>query len=1477
MTAEMERSMTHSGQAPFAIPARARSVSLGAAAGLGLLLALAGASSANAQTAGSAIQAKSEAIAPPATKLKTAALVAPADARTYFTTATTHTVGLSGSGAASPEIAVLAKSLVGGRNVQTADGRDAFARNVLDYVRNNIGVEFRYGLSKGGVGALIDQSGTPFDQAELMVLLLAQGGVSSSYVTGEATLTPAQFGFWTGLVQNLDATGQTFTVNAKAACELLADGGVPAVVNNASSCSGLGGALSGVTVSHIWVQVAGVNYDPSFKAHVLRAGIDVPAAMGCGTQSASTCGSTVSSAGMSGASQSTTAAGVAFIADYNLAAAKSAHDGLKANLAGYIKTHNLNGQGLNASITDVLGGKELGPQSGSVAPLSYAPAATWIGGVPDSYRTKLKVKVNPSVCGAFFADEIAGRALVYKRNIIAGADVFAVDGQPISNLGYAPAGTCGAIASPYVQIEVDHPYPAQGGAYGDDVVNFKPVDPPSDETGGNRRSRSSYLYYEGGIGVTPRPYVAGQQSATDWPEQNYLSVAPVMIVHGFGQAGLSAQKSMSDRIAVAPSSQEKCAITTINSRPTARVCNYDQHAVVAETFASMRTLMDKLVDGVGKTVTTRHHDVGLVYAGRASGLALMTVQESLSIAPASGVAADRQAAFDMNALALSEAESRSNAIDSAPGISAARAFFAKGFSTTLTGKAGKVYDISPAQMASYVAALPKQASVNNSDGTVSYGSYCINYLDAMGTAVAAPGCWRHLALQDVANQGYSTLIMEGGQGELFYNGTAERAFTLWEYVKGGTTIGDGLKTAIKTTELIDQASLRRKFLSVSPSSGDLTFSPGADIVTGAGDFPASLPLLRTFSPAAKEGGRNTGSFYGGDGGVASLFESTAVTSSGPDSQYHDRLGAGWTHNYQVRLVRSNDLSYQLGSENAFFASEMIANLQIIRDLGVSGSLQNKLASIFAINNMDRTTAGYLGGTYNTIAVMKGAAATTFHLMFNGEWVAATEPEARLNATLTKYTSRTGEEITFSPYRYDDVTVNTSGNSLVGATSGYDSYRILKADRWSFPNGMAVDFQYDAYVLSNPPGCPPQMSNPQYNGQYGYLLKKVSNNLGRELNFEYDNQWVRQTISQPCKSGYEEGVIYPGYVYTAVNFSTYRLKKVTDEDQRSVTFALDNGSVTVNANTFTVTDPMGYVTQYGYEPAADSPAPAVARRRDYQLRRWFSPRDGQHAYQAIRYDDLNRVVQITDRNGNLTKYYPSGLFGSELWKRTDLVDGVGNVTTLNFDEKNGNTLIRNPLGAVTLNKYDNASRLISSIMPEGNEKRISYDIRGNVTQTCLLPKSPTHTGCSRALGDIVTSTSYVEGETVINCTNLKTCNSPASETDAMSGVVSYSWDPDTGELLQKKSPADEKGVQPQIDLVYTPYGPSGSTFVLLTTKTEKISSGSSVATNYEYDASNHYVLKSVTVDTGGLNIRTCVKFDARGNLTGTTDPRSGSCP
>ncbi|CAL4869724.1 hypothetical protein MMA231_04016 (plasmid) [Asticcacaulis sp. MM231] len=1286
-------------------------------------------------------------------------------------------------------------------------------------------------------------------------MLLRERGITANYIVGDATLTAAQFGQWTGLVKSLNDSTQSFVVDAQVACQLLADGGIGAIVNGSSDCATLSGNLNSITFSHIWVQANGTIYDPSFKTYTLRTGIDLPSAMSCGTQAAPSCGTTVKNAGMVGATQGV-ANGIPYVDNYNLGGAKTANDTLKSNLATYIKTQNINGQGVAASVYDVLGGRQLNAQSGPAAPLSYNARTTWSGGVPDQFRTVLRVKAG-TACGSFFADETSGRALVYVRALTAGAsNFFSVDGTNISTLSYVPAGSCSAIAAPYAQIQVDHPYAAAAGTYADDIVNFKTVDPPSDEVGFYRQMRAAYLYWDGGISATPAQYVPSQGLyPTHYPEQNYLTYAPITIVQKFGQAGPSAHKSMSDRIALKNPNGLSCGITTTATRLVSRECQFDEHAVVGEAFGTIRTYADTLVDGVGKSVSSRHHDIGIVYAGRMQGLAIMSLQESVSVTAQSGTAQDRNAAFDMHALMLAEAESRANAVDGSQGISAATAFF--GYQPVQsTTKASRVYDVSAANMSTYLLMTPHQDKVANTDGSFTYGHFCIKYLDLNNNSLGPDGCWRHLALQDVANQGYSTLMMQGAQSELFYKAgsgsvSSERAFTLWEYVKGGTTVGDALSTAMKSVEVVDASTLRRKFLSVSPSSGEMSYVAGPDIVTGTGDFPYSLPFVRTFSPTYSEKSRNSSTYYyTTSGGLASTASGSSVTG-GPDSQYHDRLGGGWTHNYQVMKLHSTDLEYALGSISAYLGSEFIANLEITRELGTSSDLQTKLGAMFALYNIQREIGPY---TYNTVMVRTGAQPVVFHRMFDGTLFSPQSPTAQISSQ-GSYISASGEVITFSPYRYDQATITHDTQTLVGSPSSYSNYvKIFKADNWTFPNGFQLNFQYAPYVLSTGDNCYLDQYNTvihqPYTGQFGYLLYSVTNSVGHKLVFNFEKKWTRQASTSSC---------------AMTSFYTYALKSVADETGRTATF--DNGGQ-INGNYFTATDPLNHVTRYEYNKGSGGGEVDLTVRNDYQLRRWFTAKDASVPYQKLQYDGMSRVVRLIDRNSHTKSYYYSGLYGAEEWKRSESLDGVGNVTIDIFDNKNGNIFSRSPSGRVTTKTFDNMSRLVRTTLPEGNGSLKSYDLRGNLIQERKFSKTCA-VGAQTCADDINTFTSYVEGPTVVNCLNNIVCDKPATETDALGNIKNYTWNTTTGELTNIKLPAGRTGPRPETDYLYTAH--NGIRF--LTSKIEKIGASQSLTTTYSYDPSNHYVLKDVTVDPTGLNLTTSLTYDTLGNLISVDGPRT----
>ena len=318
--------------------------------------------------------------------LTTAPLVTPTNAWSYYGTATTHTIGVAAPTTTPPEIMEIARALGAGRYSNTA-----YATAVYEYVRNNIANDFRFGLSKGARGALIDQSGTAFDQAQLMVALLRQGNVSATYQGGTISVTASQFGLWTGLVTGLVENTQTFSVQAQAACQFLADGGIPAAINGSTSCTGLTGNLSTsgtpVVMAHVWVLANGTIYDPAFKLNVLKTGFNLAQSIGCGTQAAPTCGSTIYNL----VPAPTTVSGTTNLQMIQSVPQSTIETQLKAYgtaLETAVKSYNATNF-TNALVQDLVGGMLIDltqpTTAGSLLPLSAysTPQYAWTGDIPD--------------------------------------------------------------------------------------------------------------------------------------------------------------------------------------------------------------------------------------------------------------------------------------------------------------------------------------------------------------------------------------------------------------------------------------------------------------------------------------------------------------------------------------------------------------------------------------------------------------------------------------------------------------------------------------------------------------------------------------------------------------------------------------------------------------------------------------------------------------------------------------------------------------------------------------------------------------------------------------------------------------------------------------------------------------------------------------------------------------------------------------
>ena len=438
------------------------------------------------------VAAPTETAAPavPSVRILKGALVSPTTAAAYYTS-TAATDGLCrdfGPSGLKAQLADICPSSGRPREPEIKELARALRNDpdlIYEYVRNRIDTEFLFGAHKGALGVVIDASGTPFDQAKLLVELLREAGYAASYRYGTVTLDNASFTAWTGLSQ------------AKAACEFLATSGVPATINGASpSDCALSGNVSSVTMAHVWVQVQingqSVSLDPSLKIYEhIQTLPTLKTDMGFAAGDA---GSTARQGAQQGA-----ISGQDYVADLNDSGLETRLRTQAAALINRIGAtpesghRDLRGGG----VWDLVGGRRLKaatrPSGGwrGGEPSNYAASATW-SAIPDVYRARLVVAADRPWGGgvetvfssvSFFVDEIYGRRLEIASTQMACstqsdpgcsyqayAPTLILDGvtlltsTSVSDLDLLPLN---------VDLAADHPFAAENGTFGDATVEKK--------------------------------------------------------------------------------------------------------------------------------------------------------------------------------------------------------------------------------------------------------------------------------------------------------------------------------------------------------------------------------------------------------------------------------------------------------------------------------------------------------------------------------------------------------------------------------------------------------------------------------------------------------------------------------------------------------------------------------------------------------------------------------------------------------------------------------------------------------------------------------------------------------------------------------------------------------------------------------------------------------------------------------------------
>lgn len=277
---------------------------------------------------------------------------------------------------------------------------------------------------------------------------------------------------------------------------------------------------------------------------------------------------------------------------------------------------------------------------------------------------------------------------------------------------------------------------------------------------------------------------------------------------------------------------------------------------------------------------------------------------------------------------------------------------------------------------------------------------------------------------------------------------------------------------------------------------------------------------------------------------------------------------------------------------------------------------------------------------------------------------------------------------------------------------------------------------------------------------------------------------------------------------------------------------------------------------------------------------------------------DRVIRQAYPGGEAVDYVYTGDLGCRTNTQVNATNAISATTSV---KPNGITVdeVKDPLLRQSLFSWTGGNTdaflpqptlVASATNPEGDRTEYTYDARGNVTS--VRKKAKPNTG----LADIVTSATYPD----TSCANRKTCNKPATTTDARGNITNYTYDPVHGGILTETGPAPTS-TQPRPQTRYTyvqryaqilnstgsfvqaatpVWLPASKSFCK--TGAAPCVSSDEVKTTYDYGpttGANNLLLRGIVVDAGVLKLRTCYGYDSVGRKISETRPRAGltSCP
>lgn len=954
-------------------------------------------------------------------------------------------------------------------------------QKIFGFVKNNIRYELRYGAQKGAVGAIIDRSGTAFDQAQLLVELLRAAGYGASYQVGTITLTWPEFTAWTGIS------------DPAAAGQILANGGIPAEVTG-----------SYVRMGHAWVSAtiggSTVILDPSYKPMARWTQIDVAG------------GSGFSASGFVSAAASATLqseAGVSYITGVNLPAAVGQLDNAATQLLDTLKAN-----WANKSAEEIMGGEKIEPYEDPWAHKTTGTlSADWGvfgGGLPNKFRTK--VTLSSGCTFPVYADEIYGRRLIfhtpqsqetgpYESDSLPGYG-FVIGDKPISQA--KPAGyfglTCpGGMPPLTLSIAVDLPYAARSA-----------------------------------IG---QPYGS-------WMDRTSLKVfdqsGAVQIVLGWGDAGSELQARLGDDFGDPPPS-----FPMGQGIPGPGAGEYygppldgggpADAGADARLYAAWMAQMSRamiLLEGISRTRIQHHYTIGLVYSqvqGQAHDNGAIDHVHEPGEAVIAGTKIDGATRID-----LDSGYSVASLLGAPQDVFAARhtvaalgsmlegSVFEQQHDAVDTASTPQRFVWGQEKLAStirYYQLVPGAASPTElRDGATppfDMGAPCQGQLTAnQGYTVLQPndrylGPGGDLPWTASIYSGFdpyrertpqSDRSMHRGCAWIAFNADAsEIAHIVTSVDRAFKGAGGPSQRDIANIEAPPQADLlkdlfkdRSNIGGVDLRTGAYTYRPAPDLVVGQGEFPYSLSFQR-------------------------VFQAGGATCP--------KCAKGWTHNYDIRASFSGGGLEAMGETVPYALASPLVGLKAAFELykaeAATPSIGNHLAAMGVMRWLSQRF------TYNVVTVTQGASSEPFVRLADQLFSAAPSSQSTLTQSGTRFawddnarhgrskawlyggpnnpdpitlvrTSGSGDKITFEWREWNPTELPLVQNDY-GALRGFAQGFFAKT--WTFPRGVALSFTYCNEAPVTYGGEPGIHMVQSLSIPCADRLQRVSNNLGLWLEID----------------------------------------------------------------------------------------------------------------------------------------------------------------------------------------------------------------------------------------------------------------------------------------------------------------------------------------------------------------------------------------